>query len=365
MSSFTVFKGLLGFKETGKDQYQACCPAHDDKQPSLSIRIAQDGRILLHCHARCQPEKICAALGIEMKDLFADSWGRDSGTSPPVNQRQPVPKNPTKKPARQAAVEGNSAKPEIVATYDYVDETGKLLYQVVRYKPKDFRQRRPDGNGGWSWNVRGVRRILYNLPALLTAGDVFIVEGEKDVHTLEKMGLVATTSPGGAGKFTSEYTKYFNEDQHVVILPDNDDPGRKHAQQVAAVLNGHVASIRILQLSNLPPGGDVSDWAENHDPQGAGEELCRLVDGAPEYRQEETGDPGLWTGQIYTLEEAFKPRPKRQYIVTGLIPLPSLTIVYGPPGGFKTFVVADLAICVAAGLPWLAPLPHQEESEWN
>jgi KaiC/GvpD/RAD55 family RecA-like ATPase len=197
-----------------------------------------------------------------------------------------------------------------------------------------------------------VEKVLYRLPEIVKATDVFIVEGEKDVHTLEKMGMVATTSPFGAGKFLPEFAKYFNKSHHVVIIPDNDKPGRDHAEQAAAVLNGHVGSLKILTLANLSPSGDVSDWAEGRDPYEAGEELCKLAEGAPEYQENGTSEC-LWTGQILTLEEAFKRRQEREYVVTGLIALPSLTIVYGPPGSLKTFLVADLAISVAGGLQWL------------
>jgi putative DNA primase/helicase len=363
MNIFSIFEQLQGFKQTGKDQYQACCPAHDDNKPSLSIGIGEDGRILVNCKAGCPTEDVCVALGIEMKDLFPDAWDEDSGCSPPMSEYQPAANISKKEPSR-STTKNSSSKAEIVATYDYVDETGKLLYQVVRYQPKGFRQRRPDGNGEWSWSVKGVRRVPYNLQELLVAEDVFIVEGENDVHTLKKMGLAATTSSGGAGNFKSEYSKYFNKNQKIVIIPDNDEPGRKYAHQWAAALVEHVASIKILDLPDLPVGGDVSDWAEGHDPQEAGERLCILADGAPEYSEKEA-DTGMWAGQIHTLEEAFKPRQKRQYLVTRLIPLPSLTIVFGAPGGFKSLLIADLATCVAAGLPWLSPLPQNSENERN
>jgi putative DNA primase/helicase len=98
------------------------------------------------------------------------------------------------------------AKPEsrttrrIVATYDYTDEFGQLLFQVVRYHPKDFRQRRPDGKGGWIWSVKGTRMVPFNLPALMDAETVYVVEGEKDALNLGRLGVVATTNPGGASK---------------------------------------------------------------------------------------------------------------------------------------------------------------------
>ena len=72
---------------------------------------------------------------------------------------------------------------KIVATYDYRDEQSRLVFQVVRFDPKNFRQRKPDGNGDWTWSVKDVRRVPYRLPELLKAdagGIVFIAEGERD-----------------------------------------------------------------------------------------------------------------------------------------------------------------------------------------
>ncbi|MCX5638139.1 MAG: topoisomerase, partial [Planctomycetota bacterium] len=115
--------------------------------------------------------------------------------------------------------------------YDYRDESEQLLYQVVRYKPKDFRQRRPDDKDGWIWNLDGVRCVPYRLPELLKSSMqdfVFIAEGEKDCDRLSGMGFTATTCPMGAGKWLNEYNKYF-EGRLVVILPDNDTAGKKHA----------------------------------------------------------------------------------------------------------------------------------------
>jgi hypothetical protein len=164
----------------------------------------------------------------------------------------------------------------IVATYDYTDERGVLLYQVVRYDLKDFRQRRPNGNGGWLWNLEGVRRVLYRLSELLAADPgrpVFILEGEKDVDQLARLEIVATTNAQGAGKWRPEYSEALRG-RHIIILPDNDTPGRSHAAAVAASLEGVAASVRILELPGLPPKGDVSDWLA---AGGTKEELLTLA----------------------------------------------------------------------------------------
>jgi hypothetical protein len=252
---------LPGFRQTGKDQYEARCPGHQDRKASLSISIGNDGRLLLHCHAGCDLNHVLQSAGLETKDLF------------PVN--------------------GNVynlrdvSKSRIVATYDYATPDGQLSYQVVRYEPKDFRQRRPDGRGGWIWKIDGLKRLPYNLPELLNSDYPLVVEGEKDVNNLRKIGMVATCNPGGALKWTAELDQYFRSDQHVTILPDNDKPGQDHAELVATHLHGKVASVKILGLNGLPEKGDVSDWLRGRDPTAAAEELCRLSEAAPEWKPKE------------------------------------------------------------------------------
>jgi putative DNA primase/helicase len=240
--------------------HMARCPAHDDRQASLSVSEGDDGRILLRCHAGCETEAIVSAVGSRMSDLFPDA--------------RPAP------PPRRGAT--------IAAVYDYRDETNALRFQVVRLEPKGFRQRRPDGGGGWTWSLAGVRRVVYRLPELVAAdpnAPVWIVEGEKDADRLARLGLVATTNPGGAGKwrFVAADAGRVLAGRAVILLPDNDDPGRKHAAEVAAALRDHARSVRILELPGLPPKGDVSTWL---DAGGTVEELLRLARDAPEARAE-------------------------------------------------------------------------------
>src|SRR5262249_1292091 len=112
----------------------------------------------------------------------------------------------------------------ITATYDYTDETGQLLYQVVRTEPKGFFQRRPNPNAGWV-NKKGERQVLYHLPEVLEAPIVFIVEGERDVETLRSHGFAATTNAGGANApWLSAYTEVLRG-RECILIPDNDAPG--------------------------------------------------------------------------------------------------------------------------------------------
>jgi hypothetical protein len=239
--------GQLANVRKSRSGWTARCPAHEDKRNSLSITEGSDGRILVKCFANCTFEEICTAKGWNPSELFAHSNG-----------------NGSRKPS-----------PRIVAEYDYPDERGDLLYQNVRYQPKDFRQRRPDGNGGWTWNLDGVRRVLYRLPEVITASDVLYVEGEKDTDTGKALGITSTTS-GAAGSWRPEFSETLRG-KRVTIIADADTPGRKHAQQAAHSLHGKAQSVKVL---DLPGAKDLSEWVENG---GTREALLELIHGAPEW----------------------------------------------------------------------------------
>jgi len=154
-----------------------------------------------------------------------------------------------------------------VATYDYTDAQGAFLFQVVRYEPKTFRQRRRvvkmDGTSAgisWEYNIKGISRVLYRLPKVAAAEQVLVVEGEKDVESLERLGFVATCNSGGACNHTGKWLKNYTESldgKRVVILPDNDTPGQKHAEIVVQAIRHRVKELRIVQI---PVGKDASDW---------------------------------------------------------------------------------------------------------
>lgn len=259
--------GRLQGVRPGRDgEYMALCPAHADDNASLSVTEGE-GKLLLHCFAGCETEDIVKALGLEMRDLFADApkaYGAKYDGPPPWEK-------------------------SIVAVFDYTDESGKLLYQAVRHpeKPngkKDFSLRRPGGAHSWTWSLGNVRRVLYCLPEVLEAvqsgATVYIPEGEKDCDNLRALGLTATTnSVGASSNWLPGYTESLTG-ANVVVLPDNDEPGRKHAEQVANAIHGTAATVKVLELPGLPEKGDVSDWLESG---GTVDELLRLVEDAPEW----------------------------------------------------------------------------------
>ena len=238
LSEFSNALAAHNCRPTGNgSQVAARCPTHEDNHASLSVTEGSDGKLLVHCHAGCEPEAICAALGVKLADLFPGAPKRNGG---------------------KAAIE---------TTYDYRDENRKLLFQVCRFQPKDFRQRRPDPNklGRWIWKTTGVRRVIFRLTETLAAvqrGEVIhIAEGEKDVLALVQGGFAATCNPGGAGKWRPEYTATLKA-AAVVIVADKDPKGREHAVDVAAKLQGVAASVKVIELpdTNGKPVKDAADF---------------------------------------------------------------------------------------------------------
>ena len=197
------------------------------------------------------------------------------------------------------------ASPQIVATYNYVDEQGNLLYQVVRYNPKDFRQRRPKVGGGWEYTVKGTRLVPYRLPELLAASErgVLIVEGEKDADRAASIGIIATTCAMGAGKWRPEYNEFFRG-RSVYIIPDNDKPGREHGNQVAMSLHGIAKAIKVVELPGVPEKGDLSDWL---DQGGTRDKLSDLLKVSPLW------NPSPGDKQAGGIQAAQSPSPRHTF----------------------------------------------------
>ncbi len=221
------------------------CPCHEDDKPSLSV-TEDNGKVLVKCHGGCDQSAVITAL----QKLGLWPSGQDVPPRAPVPRK--TPRNTGATPTRR-----------IVQTYDYTDEAAGLLFQSVRYEPKGFNQRRRAENGSWLYSLGDVRRVPYRLPEVLAAVKagkaVWLVEGEKDADALTALGATATCNPMGAGKWLDEYGDAL-AGANVVILPDNDDPGRSHVQQVAASLQSRARSVRVVTLPDLPDKGDVSDW---------------------------------------------------------------------------------------------------------
>jgi hypothetical protein len=348
MTSYDPVKTVLDRLDNVRQHdgnYTARCPLHDDHTNSLSITTGREGQALLYCHAGCETPEIVAAIDLEMRDLFPQQAGN------------PIPLRPAT--PRTGDSGANTGQRRIDAVYDYRDERGALRYQVVRFVPKGFAQRRPDGTGGYVWNLDQVQRVLYALPEL-TAADahsiVFICEGEKDADLLRSLGLIATTNVGGAGKWRPEYSASLRGRQ-IVVLPDNDRAGADHARQVAESLAGIAASVKILTLPDLPTKGDVSDWFSL---SGTVDRLVALAEATPPYRQDDEKLPvpsAEWSPRIIRLADVT---PERVcWLWNGYIPLGKVSVIDGDPGLGKSGLTLDLAARVSVG----APMPDGVRSD--
>jgi putative DNA primase/helicase len=311
-----ILTRLRGVQRNGKE-WKALCPAHTDKNPSLSV-CDSGGKILLHCHAGCPPEAVCAGMGVAMNDLFLN----------------------------------DGFSPQIVAEYDYHNDHGELIFQVVRNAPKTFRQRRPDGNGGWIWNLSGVRRLLYRLPELIHAKSVLVCEGEKDCETARGLGLVATCNPGGAGKWHEEYSKCF-QDKRVAIIADADEPGCKHAQRVAQSLHGKTASLKTLEL---PGAKDLAEWVERG---GTRDMLLELIRNSPEWKPTPEATSGF---SLMRLSELLaRPDLPVEYVVENLLVAGTVSCIAAKPKVGKSTFARNLCIRVSRGEDFLGLKTKQGE----
>jgi 5S rRNA maturation endonuclease (ribonuclease M5) len=242
-------------------QGTACCPFHSDRHASLSIKDSG----VFYCHA-------CHAQGNLQE--FERRFSKCS---------QKTAKHRIEKLTHRGG--GSNLRPRIVTIYSYKDEKGEVRCQQVRFEPKDFRFRRPDGEGGWIWNLQGVSKILYRLREVIAADEVFIVEGEKDVETLRPWGLAATCNPGGAGKWLEEYSPVL-KGKKVTILQDDDEPGRKHAVAVAESVSRYAAEVRIV--APFEDAKDVTEWVENG---GTKKELRHLVNETALFERSDDNSP--------------------------------------------------------------------------
>lgn len=267
-----VLSRLPDARQSGKG-YKARCPAHDDDRASLSITETPEGAVLLHCHADCAKIDVLSKLGLNLKDLF------------------PASTRVNRQPSRQIRIE---------AEYDYHDEDGVLLYQIVRLAGKQFKARQPAPRGGWKWQIGDVRRVLYRLPEVVRSvangTPIFVVEGEKDADALRRHGLTATTNPGGAGKWRDSFSQSL-AGADVIVIPDADPVGQQHGQAVAGKLIGIARSIRVLHLPDLEVGGikDATDWlASGH----TADELALLAKSADLWERNDHALPTIPEGCI-------------------------------------------------------------------
>jgi RecA-family ATPase len=310
-----------------KDSTGYRCPRGElhrngDEHGSLSI-FTDGGRTTLKCH-RCglagSPVTVASMVwGVSLSEA-GERLACKIGIAP-AGRTQKAP----------------TQRPKIERRYAYVDQDGVLLFEVVRVKPKGFRQRRPNGDGGWIWNLKTVKeRPLYGLPevneAVASGQTVYVVEGEKDVEAVEQAGGVATCNPGGAGKWRDEHTETLR-DADVIVVADQDDPGREHAHHIAASLRGIAASVWVVAPAS---GADAADHLD------AGFGLDEFVSEGGEL-----SGPSLANRRLVRLSDV-EPEPVR-WLWPGRIPLGKLTMLDGDPGLGKSTLALDIAARLSRG----------------
>ena len=325
-----------GFNPKKSDHsYVARCPAHDDRNPSLSITEGNDGKVLMKCFAGCSLEAICQSVDVKITDLFPET--------------------------RRAS---NVSKIE----YPYLDAEGRVIFSKVRLEPglngkkKSFYWERLDENGLAVKNLKGCQKVLYRLPEVLkgiTNGEsIFLVEGEKDADRLVQSDLIATTTSESLF-WSNEFTEILKE-ADVLILYDYDKTGIERKNLLCERLYGQVKRLRVVELPGLTyqddHGSDISDWLKNGNTT---EQLLELVETMPDYA------PLLKKGQlrVVTMKDFLEiSLPKRELILAPFLPTQGLCLLYAKRGVGKTHIAIGIGYAVATGgqfLKWKAPKPRK------
>jgi predicted P-loop ATPase len=256
------FKDMLNNTKGDEYRFTARCPAHDDKTNSLSVSLADD-KILIKCHAGCDINSIVGALGINIKDLFLNNKNN--------NENQKTTKT----------------------EYKYFDLDDNLLHTSIKITypngKKKFWQNRPDPNNPNRYinNLKDCKTVLYNLKNVVEGikkrQPIFIVEGEKDCHTLINLGFIATTNPMGAGKWKDAYNVYLNQ-ADIYIIPDNDEAGKRHSNIIGNSLLDNANSINIINLSKFKPDlkekADITDYLNYIEKKDRIKEINKLMNEA-------------------------------------------------------------------------------------
>jgi len=351
-----VLSKLPDVKRNGNG-WMARCPAHDDGRASLSVAVGDDGRALVHCHAGCTTEAVVAALGLTLADLMADSNRKPC----------PIPKGAMKAKARRkksdlpvyataqdAIAELERKHGPHSAAWTYEDAAGDPVGMVIRWDTDSGKDIRPVSKTSKGWIMGGMPepRPLYRLPELLARPDkrVYVCEGEKAADAAASIGLLATTSPQGS-KSAAAADWSLLAGHEVVILPDNDDAGRRYAKQVAGILAmlEPAPTVRIVDLPELPHKGDIHDWLESHDavePDALrGIVECLANDAVPLDHSEIVGGP------VLTCLADVEPAEVR-WLWLRRVPLGRITLLVGMPGAGKSFLTTYMAARASTGSPW-------------
>ena len=302
-------KQIITFNRTGR-QWMGLCPWHQDTRPSLQ---AYPDEKKYYCH------------GCGISGPFYDS-NLDSK---------------------------NKVSEVLESIFEYQNENGEMVFQVLRYYPKRFsiRRRNPNFKYGdnegtrWIWDMKGINPILYHLPELIKGRDpVFIPEGEKHVDKLREMGLTATCNPGGAGNWRAEYNEYL-KDREIIILSDNDKKGLEHGSTIASQNYKTAKSIKLPVIPGLLEKGDILDYISNG---GSKESLLAIIDQTPLYQHSE--DPNKLHYRITTVDEILR-YPEPQFMIEKILVKETLNIIASYAGVGKSVIALSIAKAILTGRP--------------
>ena len=334
-----ILPKLKKVRQTGEG-YIACCPAHKDGRPSLSIS-EKDGKILLNCFAGCSAENILQSIGCTWEDIFSEK--KENFKEDFQNKKVNYPK------------EGSLKDLQVMADYVYIytDEHNNPKHANVRFPGKNFRQYRYDEDTQkWFIGLKKCRTYLYHLPEILKNikedKKIYLVEGEKDADNLRKLGFTATTS-GGCKSWKKHYNQIFRKGNQVVIVPDNDQEGKKYAKAIAEQLKSQGVIVKILCLPDLQEKQDISDWIS---AGGTKEQLIELVKKTCIYGEEEKQSK---IKELKDLAQDFysirdmKSSLEENPVVPGVFYRNNLSVLFGDPGIGKTWLLLDFICSLADG----------------
>jgi RecA-family ATPase len=354
-------------------------PGHSEHDRSMSVRVADIGDdIIVHSFAGDDP--------IECKDFVREKLGlppwqprnRNGGAIPHLSLGAIANILKAPEPNTTAAKAEPPKRGRLAARYEYTDLDGKLLYMVERFEnPKSFRQCRPGGDGGWRYeNVfDGVTRVPYRWPELaadmeaLPDSPIFVTEGEKDCDSIRDLGLTATTC---AGSIWPDEVAFLFKDRDVFILEDNDEPGQKKSAEVAKLMHAAGAKVRVARFTDLPEGGDVTDWIEldqKHDAdalveRARGLPIWNMSEAPPEQDYDNLSESVKQTAKLPALpwidmsQWDHELRPVREWAILDRVPLRQAGLLSGEGGTGKSIIELMKNVAHVTGKDWLGSMPE-------
>ena len=333
--------------------WSARCPAHEDRQPSLSVSEGDDGRVLVNCHAGCTVDAVCCELGLQITDLMAegdDGRAKNSKGKP----GEPLKKYKSAKSAISALERSNGKRSQ---AWTYCDAAGEPVGVIVRWDKSDGKKILPVSRNDDGWTITGIPepRPLYCLRDLAGADRVFICEGEKAADGARSINFVGTTSAHGAeSPDKTDWSPLANKD--CVILPDNNQAGKNYAARVTAILAAlsPAPSVRVVELPGLPDGGDIVDWIDQHgdaaEPDAMAVEVTAMVELAKPLdlgdKKSEKKD-GPFEFSVLTAAELDAAEFDLEFIVKSVLVARHNCGIIGGSKTLKTSLAVDLGISLA------------------